>query len=116
MSRLAIPIFGRTLQATGDLLLQARLDLVLKDNSGVWWQETFVVDSGTEMTTFHAARARQLNLPMPLQAVVGVRHNQTGQVFRSAYLRAQVVGMDATEYVFPCFFLGDPSSPLPATP
>jgi len=30
---------------------------------------------------------------------------------RPGYLRVLVVGMDATEYVLPCFFLGDPTAP-----
>jgi hypothetical protein len=28
-------------------------------------------------------------------------------------LRARVVGMDPTDFVFPCYFLGDPSVPPP---
>jgi hypothetical protein len=84
------------------------LDLLLKDNSGGWHQETFLVDSGTEITTFPAALAKKLRLPMPLHAAHGAIHNQTGLAIRSGYLRVQVVGMDGTEYVFPCFFLGDP--------
>jgi hypothetical protein len=27
-------------------------------------------------------------------------------------LRARIVGLDATEYVFPCYFLGDPNIPM----
>ncbi len=30
-------------------------------------------------------------------------------------LQVRIVGMDLTEYVFPCYFLGDPTSP-PSTP
>ena len=116
MSRLAVPILDRTLWTTGDVLLRAEVDLLLKDHSGVWRQETFLVDSGTEMTTFPAAQARHLNLPMPQHAARLPLHAQTGQPFRSGYLRVQVVGMDATEYAFPCFFLGDPSVPLPSIP
>jgi len=33
---------------------------------------------------------------------------------RSGLLRARVVGMDPTEFVFPCFFIGDPDL-LPPT-
>ena len=37
-----------------------------------------------------------------------------GQEVRSGLLRARVVGMDPTEFVFPCYFLGDPNLPPPA--
>src|SRR5262249_17166335 len=72
----------------------------------------FRVDSGTEITTFPAPLARQLNIPLPQRAAQGVIHQQTGLELRSGFLRVQVVGMDATEYVFPCLFLGDPNSSL----
>jgi len=114
MSRLEVPFQYRTLWATGDLLLRAELDLLLKDASGKWRPETFLVDSGSEMTTMPAYRARQLGLPMPQQAAPGATHTQTGLSIRPGYLRVLVVGMDATEYVFPCFFLGDPAAPPPA--
>jgi hypothetical protein len=29
-------------------------------------------------------------------------------------IRSKIVGMDQTEYVFPCFFLGDPGAPPPS--
>jgi hypothetical protein len=32
-----------------------------------------------------------------------------GQEVRSGFLRARVVGMDPTEFVFPCYFLVDPN-------
>jgi hypothetical protein len=113
MSRLEVPIRYRTLWVTGDLLLRAHLDLLLKNNAGHWCQETFLVDSGTEMTTFPASLAQSLNLPMPQQATRGLVHSQTGLPIRSGYLRVRVVGMAGTEYVFPCFFLGDPNVPVP---
>src|SRR5262249_6155234 len=72
----------------------------------------FRVDSGTEITTFPAPLARQLNIPLPQRAAQGVIHQQTGLELRSGFLRVQVVRMDATEYVFPCLFLGDPDSSL----
>ncbi len=116
MSRLQVPIRHRTFWPTGDVLLRSELHLLLKNNMGVWKREKFIVDSGTEMTTFPAARATQINLPIPLQPVRSAVHSQTGEVFRSGYLRVRVVGMDATEYAFPCFFLGDPNAPVPTTP
>jgi hypothetical protein len=64
-----------------------------------------------------AHRARQLGLPMPVQAAQGVRHRQTGLGIRSGYLRFRVVGMDPVEYTIPCFFLGEPHTPPdPSTP
>jgi hypothetical protein len=111
MSRLEVPFQYRILWATGDLLLRAELNLLLKHASGKWRSETFLVDSGSEMTTMPAYWARQLGLPMPQQAAPGVVHMQTGLSIRPGYLRVLVVGMDATEYVLPCFFLGDPAAP-----
>jgi hypothetical protein len=119
MSRLTVPLLDRTLYATGDLLLRAEIDLLLKDSSGNWQQARFLVDSGTEMTSMPAAVAKLLGLPMPQHAVPNVLHSQAGVEFRSGVLRVKVVGMDATEYVFPCFFLGDPNAttaPNPASP
>jgi hypothetical protein len=44
-------------------------------------------------------------------------HAQTGLAVRSGYLRCRVVGLDPTEYAFPCFFVGDPDIPPdPNTP
>jgi hypothetical protein len=111
MSRLEVPLHFRTLWATGDILLRAEVGLLLKDHAGAWKQETFLVDSGTEMTTMPAFRAKLLNLPMPQNASPGAVHLPTGMEIRSGYLRVRVVGMDQTEYAFPCFFLGDPVTP-----
>ena len=114
MSRLEVPFKHRTLWATGNLLLRAELDLFLKDRLGAWRPATFLVDSGSEMTTVPAPEAARLRLPMPQQAAPGAVRSQTGLPLRSGYLRVRVAGMDATEYVFPCFFLGDPASPTGA--
>jgi hypothetical protein len=62
------------------------------------------------MTSMPAWLAKQLDLPMPRKAVPGATHKQTGLEFRSGLLRVRVVGLDSTEFVFPCFFLGDPDS------
>ncbi len=119
MSQLEVPLRGRTLWSTGDVLLSAELMLRLKDRAGTWKDEIFRVDTGTDITTVSAPLAQQLNLPMPVQASPGAIHVQTGLVIRSGLLRFQVVGLDATEYVVPCFFLGDlnrpPTPPQPAT-
>jgi hypothetical protein len=111
MSRLSVPIQGRVLYATGDLLLRAELDLLLKTNAGGWVQERFLVDSGAETTTFPAWLARCLDLPLPTRAASGAAHAQTGAEIRSGYLRFQILGMDQTEYALGCLFLGDPATP-----
>jgi hypothetical protein len=112
MSRLETPLLYRTLWATGDVLVRAELELRLKTAQGARKVSRFRVDSGAEITTMPAWDARGMDLPMPQRAAPGVRHQQTGLEVRSGLIRAQVVGMDATEYVFPCFFLGDPGTPI----
>ncbi len=111
MSRLAIAVTGITLWATGDVLLRLELELQLKDAAGNWSRERFRVDSATDVTTFPAFRAKQLNLPLPQNAARGAAHSQTGLEIRSGYLRFRIVGLDPTEYAVPCFFLGDPDTP-----
>jgi hypothetical protein len=87
------------------------LNLSLKDVAGQWHLRSFRVDSGSEITTYPAFEAKRLGLPIPIQAVPGVTHAQTGLEVRSGYLRFQILGMDQTEYVVPCLFLGDPDQP-----
>lgn len=111
MTRIAIPVLERTLRSTGDVLLRVEVELLLRTNQGGWEQETFLVDTGTELSTFPAALARKLDLPMPVNPAVVAVHAQTGLALRSGLLRFRVVGMDQTEYVMPCFFLGDPHLP-----
>jgi hypothetical protein len=111
MSRLELPLRDRKLWATGDVLLRAELDLLLKDNSGQWRATTFLVDSGAEMTAMPAWLAKQLNLPIPRKAALGAIHRQTGLEIRSGLLRTRIVGLDGTEFSFPCLFLGDPDTP-----
>jgi len=108
MSRLVVPIIGKKLWSTGDVKLTAELSLFLKDAAGQWHLRSFRVDSGSEVTTYPAFEAKQLGLPIPIQAVPRVLHAQTGREVRSGYLRFQVMGMDQTEYIVPCLFLGDP--------
>jgi hypothetical protein len=116
VSRLEVPLLGKTVRATGDILLRAELDLRIKTNTQSWEQVVFLVDSGTEMTSMPAAQARLLDIPLPVRPVVGLRYAQTGLDVRAGVIRVQVVGMDATEYVIPCYFLGDPSNPVSPTP
>ena len=111
MSRLQKPLDHDILWATGDLILRAFLDLELKDNQGNWHKRTFRVDPATDMTILPAHKAQQMNLPMPQQPATGVQHEQTGLEIRSGVIRCRVVGMEQTEYTFPCFFLGDPNIP-----
>jgi hypothetical protein len=111
MARLEVPLQGRTLRSTGDTVLRADLKLLLKDHGGLWKPVTFRVDTGTEMTTMPAVDARSLGLPIPRQPVLGL--TLRGQEVRAGLLRARIVGMDPTEYLIPCYFLGDPVHPTP---
>jgi hypothetical protein len=113
MSRLEVPLAHRTLRTTGDVLLWAELTLQVRTNRGSWVEITFLVDSGTEMTTTSVAEARKLDLPIPRRPVPNLKHTQTGLEIRAGLLRARIVGLDATEFVFPCYFLGDPYLPPP---
>jgi hypothetical protein len=114
MSRLEVPLKYRTLRATGDTVLWADLILSLKTNRGAWKEVRFRVDPGTEMTTMLAVDARKLDLSMPKTPVSGLV--LYGQEVRSGSLRARIVGMDPTEFVFPCYFIGDPNLLPPASP
>jgi hypothetical protein len=111
VSRLEVPLIGKTLLATGDILLRGELDLLIKTNAPTWEQVVFLVDSGSEMTTMPAAQAKLLDFPMPINPVPGLTHAQTGLEIRAGVIRVQVLGMDGTEYAFPCYFLGDPNGP-----
>ncbi len=107
MSRLEVPLAYRTLRTTGDLVVHAELVLEIKTDQGVWEAFDFRIDSGTEMTTMLAGEAKSHNLPIPRRPVAGL--SLQGQEVRTGLLRARIPGMDATEYVFPCYFLGDPN-------
>jgi hypothetical protein len=113
MIRLEVPLKGRPLRATGDVLLRAELVLRLKTIQGIWEDSPFLVDTGTEMTTMPACRAAELDLPIPRRPARGL--TMRGQEVRVGLIRARIVGMDLTEYAFPCYFLGDPDH-SPSTP
>lgn len=115
MSRLTIPISGQMLWSTGDVRLWMEVVLLLKDRAGNWTPEMIRVDTATDITTFPAYRAKQLDLPMPPQASAA-RHVQTGLEVRAGLLRFRIDGMDATEYAVSCFFLGDPNQPPSGKP
>lgn len=118
ISRLEVQLLGKPVWATGDILVRAELDLLLKDQNGLWKPEIFRVDSGSEMTLMPAYLARSLDLPMPRNPVPGgLDVSGVRREVRAGLIRAQVVGMDVTEYVFPCYFVGDPDAPHdPNTP
>jgi hypothetical protein len=96
------------LRTTGDVVVHAELVLAIKTDRGSWELLPFLVDPGTEMTTMSAWEAKNRNLPEPRRPVSGLTF--PGLEVRSGLLRAQIPGMDATEYVFPCYFLGDPNT------
>lgn len=81
----------------------------VKTNQGVWSNFVFRVDSGTEMTTMPAEVARRRDLPIPQRPVRGLALR--GQEVRRGLIRVRIPGLDATEYIFPCYFLGDPDVP-----
>ncbi len=93
------------------MLLWADLDVHVKDNAGQWKADTFLVDSGSEMTTMPAWLATRLDLPMPRKATSGAIHRQTGLEIRAGLLRARIVGLAGADFAFPCFFLCDPDTP-----
>ncbi len=107
MTRLAISVIGRTLYATGDVTLRADVTLALRDDAGYFVPWLFRIDSATDVTTFPAFEARRFGLPMPVNPS-RVRHDPTGLEVRSGLLRFRIDGMDQTEYVVSCFFLGNP--------
>jgi hypothetical protein len=107
MTRLEVPLIGRRIAATGDLVLRAELDLLLRDQNDTLRPITFRVDTATDMSTMPAWLARQLNLPLPKNRVPNLTHS-SGLDVRNGVLRARVAGVDPVEHIFPCYFLGDP--------
>src|SRR4051794_40211024 len=108
MSRLERPLLARMIPLTGDIALRAELTLRLKTNLQVWEPVNFLVDPGTEMTTLPAARAKQLGIPFPQRPVPRLFITGRSAEVRSGLIRARVDGMDGTEFVFPCYFIGAP--------
>jgi hypothetical protein len=107
MTRLEVSLIGRKIAATGDVVLRAELDLLLRDQDNALRPLTFRVDTATDMSTMPAWLARRLNLPLPRNRVPSLTH-ASGLDVRNGFLRARVAGMDPVEYIFPCYFLGDP--------
>ena len=71
MSRLEVPLAYSKLQTTGDIVVHAELTLAFKTDRGAREPITFLVDSGTEMTTVPAQDAKDQFLPMPKRPVPG---------------------------------------------
>jgi hypothetical protein len=92
-------------------VLRAELDLEVRTIQNTWKRITFLFDSGTEMTTMPAERATTWGLPIPKRPVRGLLFR--GEEVRPGLLRARIVGLDPTEYFFPCYFLGDPNISVP---
>jgi hypothetical protein len=118
MSRLVVPLYRTTLWYTGEVVLRADLDLLLKDVAGRWQPEKFRVDWGTDVTSLSAAKAKTLGLPLPQRGFTVPVTTATGTTpvtVRPGFLRMRVAGMDPVEHVIPCHFLGDPDAPPPAT-
>ena len=97
MSRLEVPLAYRKLQTTGDIVVHAELTLAIKTDRGAWEPITFLVDSGTEMTTMPAEDAKDQYLPIPKRPVSGLTFQ--GLEVRSGLLRARIPAMDATSSV-----------------
>ena len=112
MSRLERPLLAKTIALTGDIALRAELTLRIKTNSQSWEPVNFLVDPGTEMTTLPAARAKQLGIPFPQKPIPRLGITGKSAEVRAGLIRARVDGMDPTEYVFPCYFIGDPDAPF----
>jgi hypothetical protein len=112
MSRLERPLLAKTIALTGDIALRAELTLWIKTNSQSWEPVIFLVDPGTEMTTLPAARAKQLGIPFPKKPVPRLGIAGKSADVRTGLIQARVDGMDPTDYVFPCYFIGDPDAPF----
>ncbi len=113
MSKLEVPLLGKAVWATGDMLLRAELDILVKTRIGSWESLVFRADSGSEMTSIPSARAKSLDLPLPQSAVPGLSHTQTGKDVRSGLITVRLIGLEGAEFVFPCYFLGDPDGVPP---
>ena len=115
---LQVPLQGKTLQATGDVLLRAELLAFIIDPDQAWHPVPFRVDSAAEVTTMPAVLAKRLHLPLTQDPVPGLLvTTSTGTVagqVRSGVIKIRLFGLEEFEFWFPCFFLGDPDA-APAT-
>jgi hypothetical protein len=110
---LHVPLQGKAVRATGDILLRAEVLMLVSDADQTWHLLPFRADSATEMTTMPAAAARKLNIPMPLAPTAGLRADSissTQTAVRAGTINARFFGMEEKEHWFPCYFLGDPEA------
>jgi hypothetical protein len=109
---LRIPLLGRVLQATGDKLLRAEVNLLVRAGEG-WQAFTFRVDSAAEMTCMPAAVARLHHINHPTQPMAGVQRKTVAGVdnpeIRAGAPKVQVQGLEGREFYCPCLFVGDPN-------
>ena len=80
MPRLEVPLTYRRLRSTGDVVVLAELALAIKTERGNWETVTFLIDSGTEMSTMPAADAKNRGFPSP----TGLSQGCICKVWRSA--------------------------------
>ena len=110
MSRLEVPLLGRALWATGDVLVRAEIVFLLKNR--IASEATGLsVDSGGELTTMPALEAKQLGLPVPQQAARGAVHTQTGLEIAPATCAFGSWGWTPLNTCCPACFLGNPDAP-----
>jgi hypothetical protein len=116
---LRVPLQGKKVRATGEILLRAEVLLLVSDADESWHLLPFRADSASEMTTLPAAAARKLNIPMPLAPTTGLRvdtPSATQDAVRAGAIKARFFGMEEDDYWFPCYFLGDPEAEGPQRP
>src|SRR5687767_12943317 len=113
---LHVPLRGRKLRATNDILVRAEVSLLVRTRKGTR-PFTFRVDPGAEMSCMPAAVARwyQINLPVaPTQGIEVKTPGGTGRPeIRAGYLQFEVAGLEGRLCSCPCCFLGDPNSDSP---
>ena len=88
MARLEIPLIGRKIASTGDIVLRAELDLLLRARDDTLRSVTFRVDTATDMSTMPAWLARQFDLPLPKDRVPNLTH-ASGLAVRNGLLPHQ---------------------------
>jgi hypothetical protein len=118
---LRVPLLGRLLRATGDVMLRAELLLVVADTDQDWHLLPFRSDSGTEITTMQAALARHLKIPLPRHPTPELRiRTVTGQEspepVRAGAIKVRFFGIEESEFWFPCYFVGDPQARVSGQP
>ncbi len=93
MSRLQQPLDYQILWSTGDLILRAELDLLLKDSQGNWHSKIFRVDSASDMTTMPAHDRTITGRQIPLS-----RLNKTEKGFLALVRRKYKARLDWTRF------------------